>query len=361
MLRRPMTGTDATDSLPNGRDAAVASAASPRGWHVRWRRRLPGLLLASGLALTATLGSQQLAAADVVASPMVLALLAGLVLAQLRTMPRTVAPGLEFACRPVLRAAIVLLGLRIGLPQLSAIGFAGLAAVAAIVVLTLLFGYWVARRFGLSAELAWLLAAGHAICGAAAVAATDSVLKCNEREVAQALTRATLAGTAAMLLGPLLVGALDLRSATYGFWVGGSVHEVAQAVAAGFARGDDCGEAASLVKMVRVAFLLPLGLFLGAVVARRGGTGGRRRIVVPWFVVGFACTAAIDACGWVPAAVATGLRSVCNGAMAVAMAALGLKSSLRSVASAGVRPLAAAAATTVVVSLLALAMAARVA
>src|SRR5690606_26938070 len=103
-------------------------------------------------------------------------------------MPLWGAPGVDFACRPVLRFAIVLLGLRIGLPQVAAVGVSGLLAVSAIVVTTLLFGFWISRRLGLSADLAWLLASGHAICGAAAIAAADSVLKANERDVTQALT-----------------------------------------------------------------------------------------------------------------------------------------------------------------------------
>jgi len=315
------------------------------------RRLLPGLLLAGGVAIVAQLLTPLLAAAGVVAGSMVVALLLGLVLAQLRPMPAWASPGVDFACRPVLRFAIVLLGLRIGLPQVAAVGASGLLAVLAIVVTTLLFGYWISRRLGLSSNLAWLLASGHAICGAAAVAAADSVLKAKDREVTQALTLVTLFGTVSMLLLPMLGSWLDLDAAGYGFWVGGSVHEVAQALAAGYARGEECGQAASLIKLVRVAHLLPLGLVLAVVVARRASAsgGGRRRILVPWFVIGFALVAGIDAVGAVPPGVADALRQVCSFAMTIAMAALGLKSSLREVASAGARPLLAAAATTTVI------------
>lgn len=320
-------------------------------------RLLPGLLFAAGVAVAGTLLSQLAAAGGVVASPLVVALLLGLVLAQSRTWPAAARPGLDFACRPLLRFAIVLLGLRIGLPQIAAIGTAGAASVGAIVAGTLAAGYLVSRRLGLSRDQAWLLAAGHAICGAAAIAAADSVLKAKDREVTQSLTMVTLFGTVAMVVCPLVGKALAMTATTYGFWAGGSVHEVAQAVAAGFALGDAHGEAASLVKMVRVAFLLPLGLFLAGVVARRNGGGGRRRLVVPWFVVGFAAVAVVDACGVVPAPLAGALRTVGTWAMTVAMAALGLKSSLRDLLTGGWRPIAAAAATTAVVSGLAFALA----
>jgi len=316
----------------------------------RANSRLPGMLLAALLAVLANAATPLLAAAGVVASPMVVALLLGLVLAQFVAMPARVQPGLEWACRPLLRFAIILLGLRIGLPQVAAVGAGGLLAVSALVTVTLGGGYWISRRLGLSRDQSWLLASGHAICGAAAVAAADSVLKAKGRDVTQALTMVTLFGTVAMLALPVLGSWLQLSADDYGFWVGGAIHEVAQAVAAGFALGPECGESASVIKLVRVAHLLPLGLCLTAVVARRNRAGsggnGRGRIVVPWFVLGFAAVAAIDAAGFVPASIAQPLRTLCAFAMTVAMAALGLKSSLRDVAKAGWRPLAAAFLTT---------------
>ncbi len=334
--------------VPMGLPAGVPS---PRG-HL-----LPGLLLAGGVAVLATLLTPVLAACGVVAGSMVVSLLLGLALAQLRPMPTATLPGLDFACRPVLRFAIVLLGLRIGLPQVVAVGASGWLAVTAIVASTLLFGYWISRRLGLSSNLAWLLASGHAICGAAAIAAADSVLKAKDREVTQALTMVTLFGTLAMLVLPMLGSWLQLDADLYGFWVGGSVHEVAQAVASGYARGEACGEAASIIKLVRVAHLLPLGLLLGGVVARRVMAGGQRRIIVPWFVLGFAAVAVVDAAGLVPLWLADALRQLCAFAMTIAMAALGLKSSLREVLRTGVRPLLAAGFTTAWIVMVALLLA----
>ena len=327
----------------------------------RMARLLPGLLLAGSVALLGILLTPVLAEMGVVAGPMVVSLLLGLVFAQCRPLPDVSMPGLNFACRPLLRFAIVLLGLRIGLPQIFAVGASGLAAISLIVIITLSFGYWVSRRLGLSRDCAWLLASGHAICGAAAVAAADSVLRAKDRDVTQALTMVTLFGTLTMLLLPMLGSWLGLDANVYGFWVGGSVHEVAQAVAAGFACGVEQGEAASIIKLVRVAHLLPLGLVLGVVVARRSHGGSQRSVIVPWFVLGFAAVAVLDAVGFVPAPVAGVLRELCRLAMTVAMAALGLKSSLRDVARAGARPLLAAAATTSVIAMVAFLLALQVA
>lgn len=328
---------------------------------VRANPLLWGLLCSVALAALAHVLTPALVVAGLIASPMVVSLLVGLVLAQFVEMPAAVTPGLDFACRPVLRFAIVLMGLRIGLPQVAAVGASGLLAIFAIVATTLWFGYWVSRRFGLSSDLAWLLASGHAICGAAAVAAADSVLNATERDVTQALTLVTMFGTITMLVLPMLGAWLQLGADEYGFWVGGCVHEVAQALAAGFALGPECGEAASVIKLVRVAHLLPLGLVLAVVVARRATGQPRGRMVVPWFVLGFAAVAGVDAVGLVPDPVAQPLRWLCGFAMTVAMAALGLKSSLRDVAKAGIRPLLAAAATTSVIAVVAFTLAMRIA
>lgn len=321
---------------------------------VRW----PGLLLAGSIAVAATPLAAAASAAGLALSPLVIALLLGLLVAQVRALPAVFEPGLGFACRPLLRTAIVLLGLRIGLRDVAAIGVTGVAAIAVVVAATLGFGAWLGRRLGLSSNQSLLLAAGHAICGAAAVAAVDSVLRAKEHEVVRSLAMVTIGGTLVMLLCPLLGGLFELSPQVYGFWVGGSVHEVAQAVAAGFARGEECGEAASLFKMVRVGCLLPVGAIVAVLVARRERAATRSlRGMVPWFVVGFAVVAAIDALGWVPVPVAAFLRQVCTVLMTVAMAALGLKSSLRDLARAGWRPLLVTGATTLFVSLLALGMA----
>lgn len=328
----------------------TASASQPPRWI--------GLGAAALLAAAAVPLAGVASRAGFVASPLVVALLLGLAVAQLRPLPAVCAPGLSFASRSVLRAAIVLLGLRIGLRDIASVGGDGLLAIVAVVAATLAFGVWIGKRLGLGADAALLLAAGHAICGAAAVAAVDSVLRAKDADVARALTLVTIAGTAAMVVCPLLGSALAMSVEQYGFWVGGSVHEVAQAVGAGYALGEAEGQAASLWKMARVACLLPVGAVVAVVAARRrAGQGVSLRGLVPWFVVGFAAVAAVDAAGWVPAALAGWLRELCTVLMTVAMAALGLKSSLRDLLRAGSRPLLAAAATTVFVSALAFAFA----
>lgn len=323
----------------------LSSAPAPRPAP----RRAPGLLLAAALALVASLAAWLAERSALVVSPLILALLAGWLAAALGLVPRAAGVGLAWACRPLLRGAIVLLGFRLGTDELAALGARGLLALAAVVVGTIAGTHWLCRRLRLAPDFAWLLAAGHAICGAAAVAAVDAVLRPRERDAALALALVTLAGTVVMLACPLLARVTGMEPAAYGFWVGGSVHEVAQAIAAGYAAGESQGAVASVVKLARVGFLIPLGLLLACVVARHRGAGAGR-LAIPWFVLGFAATAVLRAGFEWPAPVLAILDGVCRFAMATAMAALGAQISLRALVDAGARPWLATVAATLLVS-----------
>jgi uncharacterized integral membrane protein (TIGR00698 family) len=313
------------------------------------RRLVPGLLLAAALALVASLTAALAERSDLVVSPLIVALLVGWLAAALGLVPKAAGEGLAWACRPLLRAAIVLLGFRLGTDELAALGARGLLALAGVVAGTIVGTHWLCRRLRLDPGFAWLLAAGHAICGAAAVAAVDAVLRPRERDAALALALVTLAGTVVMFACPLLARATGMEPAAYGFWVGGSVHEVAQAIAAGYAAGEAQGDVASVVKLARVGFLIPLGLLLAGVVARQSGAGAGR-LAIPWFVFGFASTAVLRASFDLPAPVLAVLDGICRFAMATAMAALGAQISLRALVDAGARPWLATVAATLLVS-----------
>lgn len=315
---------------------AVAAAPLPAAG------RLPGVVAAALVAAVAYGLAALAARAGVVVDPLLPALLLGLAVAQLRPTPAAWRAGIAWSGRPLLRAAIVLSGLRLGLLPLEAVRAADVLALVGLVVGTL----WLARRLGralrLDDDLVWLLAAGHAVCGASAIAVADGVLRGRRSDVAAAIVLVTIAGTLLLVLLPLVGTALGMADDGYGFWVGSSVHEVGQALAAGHARGPVAGSMATLVKLARVTFLLPLGFWLRRVLRTRlaaGGGGEAAPVPVPWFVVGFAAVGLAAVTGLVPAAVAAPLRLVGGVAMATAMAGLGLGVSLRDLRGTGPRPL----------------------
>lgn len=325
--------------------------------------RGPGLAVVAALALAAALLAALLTAAGVTTEPSLLALLSGLATAQLWTPPARCTPGITWASRPLLRLGVVLSGWRLGLVPFATIGLGDLLGTAALVVATLLCGRWLARALGVDRDLGLLLAAGHAICGASAIVATDAAAPIRARSVPAAIVLVTLAGTLLLLALPPLAHALGLSPTTTGIWAGGCLHEVAQALAAGEALGDEGSAMATLFKLARVLFLLPLVLLLPRLQrstdASRQPTanGSTQRPPLPWFVGAFALVGGLAAAGLVPDALVPALRSSQGTLMLLAMAALGLQAPLRELRTVGWRPLLLTALLTLFVSTAGLALA----
>ena len=187
-----------------------------------------------------------------------------------------------------------------------------------------------------------MLAGGTAICGASAIVATNTVTRASDEAVAYALATVTLYGTIAMFAYPMLAPLLPLSSEGYGLWTGASVHEVAQVVAAGFARGQDTGEAATVAKLARVLMLAPLVLLLGAWAARRAGADGRPQGKVPFplFVFGFLAMVLLAGTGWIADDLRRAANLLTQALLALALAAVGLETDIRRLIAQGWRPLA---------------------
>ncbi len=252
--------------------------------------RLPGLATAAGLALAA--GWIAAGLGDPLArNPVLVAMLLGLAIGLTFGCPPTLRPGLDFTKRTLLRLGIVLLGFRITAALLVDLGPVPIAIAATELAVVLLCVRWVARRvFGLDADLALLVAAGSAICGAAAILSFASMKKERERFAGPAVTLITLAGTVALLAYPLMYArnwlpGLDERS--FGVTVGASIFELAQVYGASASVSDDALNVATLVKLTKVLMLIPLLVVAGWGDARQGEPGQRRRVPIPWFIVGF--------------------------------------------------------------------------
>jgi uncharacterized integral membrane protein (TIGR00698 family) len=299
----------------------------------------PGLAAVGALALGAELLAKGLAAVGVAVEPTLLALLLGLAAAQLGPPPSRCVPGIACAARPLLRVGVVLSGWRLGLVPFATLGLGDLFGTAALVAATLLCGRWLARLLGVDRDLGLLLAAGHAICGASAIVATDATTRSRAGHAPAAIVLVTLAGTALMLMLPPLADALLLSPATSGIWAGGCLHEVAQALAAGEAIGDEGSAMATLFKLARVLFLLPLVLLLPRLHRRAEANARAPRAPLPWFVLAFALVGAFAIAGWVPAVLVPSLRLGQSTLMLLAMAALGLQAPLRELGTVGWRPL----------------------
>ncbi len=330
----------------------ASPAPGPAGTE-RLREWAPGLLLGTAVAASA-FGLRATGLPGVTdLSPLMLAILIGIVVRNLLGRPEGAKSGLAFALRAPLRLGIMLLGLQVTLGEILGIGWAGLALLAFALASTFLVTLWLGARMGVDPGLAQLLAAGTGICGASAIVATNTVTRASDESVAYALATVTLYGTIAMFAYPLIAALLPLSHAGYGLWTGASVHEVAQVVAAGFARGAETGEAATVAKLARVLMLAPLVLLLGAWVERQAKDDARLRSKAPFplFVFGFLAMVLLAGTGWVSETTQHFAHWATQALLALALAAVGLETDVRRLIAQGWRPLALGGAATLWISL----------
>lgn len=297
----------------------------------------PGVLVAVTIALAASWLSQHYQA-----PVMLFALLFGMTFHFLHQEGRCV-PGIEFGSKAVLRVGVALLGARITLEQILGLGWAPIAMVVAGVGSTLFVGLLLARMLGLSRGFGLLSGGSVGVCGASAALAIASVLpktRESERDVILAVVVVTTLSTIAMVLYPMLVALLGLDDQHAGLFLGGTIHDVAQVVGAGYMISPQAGDVATYVKLLRVAMLLPVVLAVALIMARGRGGPAAPRAPVPLFLVGFAGLVALNSLGVLPAAATAAASEVSRWCLVAAIAALGMKTSFKALIDAGWRPVA---------------------
>jgi uncharacterized integral membrane protein (TIGR00698 family) len=301
------------------------------------QRIYPGVLVAITIALAADWLSGHYKA-----PVMLFALLFGMTFHFLHEEGRCI-PGIEFASKAVLRTGVALLGARITVEQIIALGPVPIAMVVAGVTTTVLMGLLLARVLKLSPSFGVLSGGSVGICGASAALAIASVLPKNkesERDVILAVVVVTGLSTIAMILYPMLVPILGLNNERAGIFLGGTIHDVAQVVGAGYMISQKTGDVATYVKLLRVAMLLPVvGTIAFAMSRGRGGQSGIK-VPLPWFLFGFAALVALNSLGFLPKPVVAGAGEVSRWCLVVAISALGMKTSFKALIAAGWRPVA---------------------
>ena len=315
--------------------------------HVAW----PGLAVAAVVAIAATFLSVHYGA-----SAMLFALLLGMALNFLAEEGRCL-PGIQMASTTVLRAGVALLGLRITIAQVQALGWHTILLVVGTVALTIAVGTLVARALGLGAALGTLTGGAVAICGASAALAIASILpkhKNAERDASFTVIGVTTLSTIAMIVYPIVVASLGLDHRAAGVFLGGTIHDVAQVVGAGYTLSQETGDTATIVKLLRVAMLLPVCLAIGLALHVRGAAAAHAAPVLPWFAVVFAAFVAVTSIGWIPAQAIEAGSVVSRWCLVTAIAAIGMKTSLKSLVDMGFRSVMLVVAETVFLALLVL-------
>ncbi len=296
---------------------------------------LPGLLLAGAVALAA-----QLLAGKIGGPAMVYALFLGMVVACLGEVPRC-SEGIGYAARSVLRLGVALLGLQLSVATLAALGPATLATIFLLVAFSVGLGLFIGRLLGFEDQLALLAACATSICGASAAMAVAAALPRGEQLHAQkCMIIATIAllSTGAMLAYPLLLHAFGLDPRAAGFVLGASIHDVAQVVSAGYAMSGATGDVATLVKLSRITCLLPMIGLLGFCYRLHPlAEGASRPPLVPGFMLAFGALLALNSLLSLPPLLVQGAASLSRFCLVMAIAALGMQTSLRRMSMLGGR------------------------
>jgi uncharacterized integral membrane protein (TIGR00698 family) len=342
---------------------ATAPPSGPKTEAQAWLSRMtPGMLVSTVVAVAS------LSLAEHYGAPVMLfALLLGMALNFLSQDGRCAA-GIDFTAKQVLRTGVALLGLRITAAQVMALGWEPVAMVVVSVGLTIGCGIVLARLLGFQMFFGLLTGGAVAICGASAALALSAAMPnhpLKERATLFTVIGVSTLSTLAMVLYPLITKALGMDALPAGYFIGGTIHDVAQVVGAGYSLSHEAGDAATLVKLMRVAMLLPV-IALAAWLTQRhiaeqtaaqaaaqtaaqastqtpatGGSGPTQRPpLLPWFAVAFALLVAVNSTGWLPVTVVNGGKTASQWCLVAAMVAIGMKTHLKDIVSVGWKPVA---------------------
>ena len=311
----------------------------------RVTRSIPGASVAILIALAAThiaawYGGPQL----------LYALCFGIAFHYLSDVPRNQA-GIELCARGVLRLGVGFVGAQITASQIASIGWASALLIIVGIVTTFMCGLLMARLLRMTSAEGVLSGGAVAICGASAALAIAAVLPENDRDdryTLMVVVCVTILSTVAMVVYPLIAAGFGLQPELAGLFLGGSIHDVAQVVGAGYTMSAQTGDVATIVKLFRVTMLTLVVLAVSSAFTSRriegvmthpNGRLGLRRPALPWFLWLFVAMVALNSTGLFAPVVQSGLGTVSRWCLVIAIAALGLKTSFIELARAGWRPL----------------------
>lgn len=279
-------------------------------------------------------------------SPLVIAILLGICYGStLREhLPHEWTPGIQFVAKRILRIAIIFYGFRLTFQDISKIGLEVFLIDLFVVIGTMIIGTWLGIKiFKLDRDTSILISSGSAICGAAAVLATEGVLKSEPHKASVAVLSVVLFGTIAMFLYPFMLhwGWLPFTETQYGVYAGATIHEVAQVVVAGTQISTLSGNVAIIVKMTRVLLLAPMLIILNLFIRDQKEQKLHTKLYnsLPWFAIGFIAIVAFNSLKLLPQSIVDWLNMFDTFLLTLAMAALGIETNITKIKKIGVKPL----------------------
>lgn len=305
-----------------------------------------GILLMALFACAAFFIGQAQFLRDLSFSPLIIGIVLGMLYANsLRShLPETWTPGIQYCSKRVLRLGIILYGFRLTFQDVLAVGMPAIVVDLIIVTVTILGGVWIGKLLKMDRDIALLTSIGSGICGAAAVLGAEATMHTKPYKTAVAVATVVIFGTIAMFLYPVVYrsGALDLTPQQMGIYSGSTLHEVAHAVGAGNAMGEEIAGIAIIVKMIRVMLLVPVLIILGWWISTKavisGAGSAKRKIAVPWFAFGFLLVIGFNSFDLLPGVFVSWINDFDTFLLTMAMCALGAETSIDKFKKAGAKP-----------------------
>jgi uncharacterized integral membrane protein (TIGR00698 family) len=318
---------------------------------------ISGIIFVAIFAAAATMIADISAVKALGISPLVIGIVMGIFYANTlhNKIPSEWGTGITFSGKKILRFAIVFYGFRITFQQIADVGMSGFMVSLIMLSTTFILGSYLGYKiFKMEKDTAMLTASGASVCGAAAVLATEPVLKAEGHKTAVAVSMVVLFGTISMFLYPVLYasiiepasGFLHMSPQVFGIYVGGTIHEVAQVVAVPASvvgAPAEMANSAVIVKMTRVIMIAPmlivLGIYLSMQAKKTGGTTGAVKLVIPWFAVYFIGMAGFNSLQLVPQNVVSVINEIDTFLLTMAMTALGMGTIFAKFKGLGLAPL----------------------
>src|SRR5699024_427270 len=250
-------------------------------------------------------------------------------------------PGLTFASKAVLQWSIILLGFGLSFSQVVRAGVDSLWVTIITIVAAFVTAYVLGRLLGVGDKLRNLIGAGTAICGGSAIAAVAPIIEPEEHETALAISTIFLFNVAAVLVFPFFGHVLNMTDLGFGLWAGTAINDTSSVVAAAYSFSNEAGDYATIVKLTRATFIIPICLVYVYLEVRRNRKAGGRlsiRRLIPWFIIWFVCASLVRSTGLLPAALLSILSHAAKFLMVLAFGATGFASNMRTMGRAGWQP-----------------------
>ncbi len=312
----------------------------------------PGLALAGGVAIVASFIEFLLPIHIIGAS--VIALFIGIAINYFKKPTKTVTYGLNFTSKTILKTAIILLGASLNITTILTVGQQSITVMIFTLATCFGVGFFTGRALGLNWKMSNLISAGTGICGASAIAAIAPVIDADDTDIAFGMSATFIFDMIMIIIFPIMGQLLSLSDMGYGLWAGTAVNDTSSVVAAGYAYSEAAGDYATMVKLTRTLAIIPTVLVfavISVVIKKRelkkaaansevvAGKKLNMLKVIPWFILGFLGLAGLNSAGFIPVEVSSVLKEVSQFLMIMSLAAIGLKTDIKSMRKAGLKPM----------------------